>query len=101
VMAPVASLGVAGDPFAVAADPFAAQPPPPGVGAAVAPLQYQPPAAYAQGRQGMDQAFQAVREVDMGGVAGVPSGKPWLLPVVVGLVALLVGGAITLVVMMH
>jgi hypothetical protein len=50
----------------------------------------------------MDQAFQAVREVEMGGAAGVPSGKPgWLLPVVVGLVALVVGGAITLVVMMH
>jgi hypothetical protein len=49
----------------------------------------------------MDQAFQAVREVDMGDAAGMPASKPWLLPVVVGLVALLVGGAITLVVMMH
>jgi len=104
VMAPVAALGVAADPFAVAADPFAAQPPPPGARGGPAPLAYQPPAAYggyAQGRQGMDQAFQAVREVDMGGAAGMPASKPWLLPVVVGLVALLVGGAITLVVMMH
>ncbi len=34
--------------------------------------------------------------------AGVPSRKPgWLLPVVVGLLALVVGGAVTLVVMMH
>ena len=33
---------------------------------------------------------------------GVPAGKPgWLLPVVVGLLALVVGGAVTLVVMMH
>jgi serine/threonine-protein kinase len=34
--------------------------------------------------------------------AGMPAGKPgWLLPLVVGLLALLVGGAVTLVVMMH
>jgi hypothetical protein len=34
--------------------------------------------------------------------AGVPAAKPgWLLPVVVGLLALVVGGAVTLVVMMH
>jgi serine/threonine-protein kinase len=34
--------------------------------------------------------------------AGVPSAKPgWLLPVIVGLLALVVGGAVTLVVMMH
>jgi serine/threonine-protein kinase len=92
VMAPAAPLAVAADPFAVAADPFAG--PPPGM----AP----PPAYTAQaGRQGMDQAFQAVREAELVPV-GVPSGKPgWLLPVVVGLVALVVGGAITLVVMMH
>jgi hypothetical protein len=52
-------------------------------------------------RQGMDQAFQAIREDNLG-VPGVPSGKPgWLLPVIVGVVALVVGGAITLVVMMH
>ncbi len=32
---------------------------------------------------------------------GVPSGKPgWLLPLIVGVVALLLGGAVTLVVMM-
>jgi serine/threonine-protein kinase len=92
VMAPAAPLAVTADPFAVAADPFAA--PPPGMA---------PASAYAAqaGRQGMDQAFQAVREAEIVPV-GVPSGKPgWLLPVVVGLVALVVGGAITLVVMMH
>jgi serine/threonine protein kinase len=34
--------------------------------------------------------------------AGIPGAKPgWLLPVVVGLLALVVGGAVTLVVMMH
>jgi serine/threonine-protein kinase len=91
-MAPAAPLAVAADPFAVAADPFAA----PGPGAGGSP-QY----AAQAGRQGMDQAFQAVREAELAPV-GVPSGKPgWLLPVVVGLVALVVGGAITLVVMMH
>ena len=55
-----------------------------------------------QPRQGMDMAFQATREADMQYAAGVPSGKPgWLLPVVVGLLALVVGGAVTLAVMMH
>jgi serine/threonine protein kinase len=79
-------------PLAVAADPFAA--PPPGAGG-------MPGMTYDAGRQGMDQAFQAAREVDLAPV-GVPMGKPgWVLPVVVGLVALVVGGAITLVVMMH
>jgi tRNA A-37 threonylcarbamoyl transferase component Bud32 len=96
-MAPAAgALGVAADPFAVAADPFAA----PGQ-AAAPPPGYGPAPGYAAGRQGMDQAFQAVREDELGG-SGMPSGKPgWLLPVIVGLVALVVGGAITLVVMMH
>jgi serine/threonine-protein kinase len=85
-------------PVAVAADPFAA---PPGGGSmpsAVAPQQ----APYTQ-PQGMDQAFQAVREADLvpEGVPGMRRGKPgWVLPVVVGLLALLVGGAVTLVVMM-
>jgi tRNA A-37 threonylcarbamoyl transferase component Bud32 len=88
--APVAALGVAADPFAA---------PPPG-GAGGMALQQQggwgPPP-----QQGMDQAFQAVRE-DQYAPTGVPAGKPgWLLPVLVGLVALVVGGAITLVVMMH
>lgn len=85
----------------VAADPFAA--PPPGAGGG--PIHTQPipqqQAMQMQARQGMDQAFQATREADLQ-VAGVPSGKPgWLLPVVVGLLALVVGGAVTLAVMMH
>ena len=82
VMAPkVAALGVAADPFAAPAGGMAPQP--------------------QDARQGMDQAFQAAREVDYAG-AGIPAGKPgWLLPVLVGLVALVVGGAITLVVMMR
>jgi serine/threonine protein kinase len=70
-------------PLAVAADPFAS---PPG---------------QLQAQQGMDMAFGAVREDDLV-PHGVPSaGKPgWLLPLVVGLLALVVGGAVTLVVMM-
>jgi serine/threonine protein kinase len=72
-------------PLAEAADPFAA----PG-----------PWGAGAQPDQGMAQAFAAAREADL--VAqGVPAGKPgWLLPLIVGVLALLVGGAVTLVVMM-
>jgi tRNA A-37 threonylcarbamoyl transferase component Bud32 len=71
-------------PISVVADPFAA------------PLV---PAPYEAAR-GMDDAFGAIREADL--VAqGVPSAKPpWLLPVIVGLLALVLGGAITLVVMM-
>jgi hypothetical protein len=84
VMAPrVAALSVAADPFAA---------PPGGMGQA--PMAMQP-------NQGMDSAFQAVREVEYAG-SGIPTRKPgWLLPVIVGLVALVVGGAITLVVMMR
>ncbi|HEX8789342.1 MAG TPA: serine/threonine-protein kinase [Polyangiaceae bacterium] len=85
----------------VAADPFAAPPPGAGGGPVVTqPIPQQQQMQY-QGRQGMDQAFQATREAELQ-VAGVPSGKPgWLLPVVVGLLALVVGGAVTLAVMMH
>ena len=62
------------------------------------PQQY---AMQMQGQQGMDLAFQATREGELQ-VAGVPAGKPtWLLPVVVGLLALVVGGVVTLAVMMH
>ena len=76
---------------AVVADPFAA---PPTTG--TMPMASPPATA----RQGMDQAFQAVRENDLA-PAGVPSGKSgWMLPVIVGVIALLVGGAATLVVMM-
>ena len=83
-------------PLAVAADPFAA---PAGVGPTM-PMAAVPPAPV---RQQMDQAFAAVREEDLsGGVPGVPAGKPaWVLPLAVGVLALVVGGAITLVVMMR
>ncbi|MGH7436673.1 MAG: serine/threonine protein kinase, partial [Polyangiaceae bacterium] len=59
------------------------------------------------GNRAMDAAFGAVREADvvdgldgLPGVAGLPARKPgWVLPVVVGLLALVVGGAVTLVMM--
>jgi serine/threonine-protein kinase len=70
----------------VAADPFAA-----GGGAASPPMS---------GGRAMDAAFGAVREADLV-PDGLPGKKPgWLVPVLVGLVALVVGGAVTLVVMM-
>jgi hypothetical protein len=48
----------------------------------------------------MDQAFAATREADLQ-PQGVPGQKPpWLLPVIVGLIALVVGGTVTLLVMM-
>ncbi|MGO9835403.1 MAG: protein kinase domain-containing protein [Polyangiaceae bacterium] len=81
--AKVAPLGVAGDPFAA--------PQGQAFGSAPGP----------QAQQGMDAAFGAIREADFS-TYGVPSGKPgWLLPVIVGFLALVVGGAITLVVMMR
>jgi serine/threonine protein kinase len=85
---------------AVAADPFAAPP----AGGTMPSAAGAPPGPPLHGAQaGMDQAFQAVREAELApvGIAGLPSGKrAWLLPVVVGVLALLVGGAVTLVVMM-
>ena len=76
-------------PLAEVADPFAAP----------APGQWQGGAAMPP-EQGMAQAFAAVREADLA-PQGVPTGKPgWLLPLIVGVLALLVGGAVTLVVMM-
>jgi serine/threonine protein kinase len=75
--AKVAPLDVAADPFAMPGAPGAASP-----------------------DQGMAQAFAAVREAELA-PQGVPTGKPgWLLPLIVGVVALLLGGAVTLVVMM-
>jgi serine/threonine-protein kinase len=88
-------------PLGVAVDPFAA-PPPGGPGMPMGTQQIPPQhAMQRQGQQGMDMAFQATREAELQ-VAGVPAGKPsWLLPIVVGLLALVVGGAVTLAVMMH
>jgi tRNA A-37 threonylcarbamoyl transferase component Bud32 len=49
----------------------------------------------------MDAAFGAVREAEFQ-PSGLPAGKPgWLLPVIVGVLALVVGGAVTLVVLGH
>jgi serine/threonine-protein kinase len=77
-------------PFDVAADPFGAAPVP-----STLPMGKGPDV-----RQGFDQPF--TEGGDDLEAAGVPSAKPgWLLPVVVGLLALVVGGAVTLVVMMH
>jgi serine/threonine protein kinase len=78
-------------PVDVAADPFAA-PPPGGPGYGGAPM--------GDPNQAMAQAFGAIREAELA-PRGVPSGKPgWVLPVIVGVLALVVGGAVTLVVMM-
>jgi serine/threonine protein kinase len=50
--------------------------------------------------RGMDQAFAATREAELH-AQGVPASKPpWLLPVIVGLLALVLGGTVTLIVMM-
>jgi hypothetical protein len=51
----------------------------------------------------MEQAFAAVREDEFSqGVPGLPSAKPaWILPLAVGVLALVLGGAVTLVVMMR
>ncbi|HEX3772224.1 MAG TPA: serine/threonine-protein kinase [Polyangiaceae bacterium] len=86
--AKVAPLGVAGDPFAagnVVGDPFAA----PGAGAMpVGDLTTAP------------RTLGAPDSSDFR-PQGVPGGKPgWMLPVIVGVLALLVGGAVTLFVMM-
>jgi hypothetical protein len=76
----------------VAADPFAAPPV-----ASTLPM-VQPGADV---RQGFERPFPAGGEAEFD-LAGLPSAKPgWLLPVIVGLLALVVGGAVTLVVMMH
>jgi serine/threonine protein kinase len=88
VMAPaapkVAALGVAADPFAVLSLPTTT-------------LPMGGPAA----EKRMDEAFRAVRDDDAL-PAGVPLGKRgWILPVIVGVLALVVGGAVTLVLMMR
>jgi serine/threonine-protein kinase len=77
-------------PLDVAADPFGAAPVP----------STLPMGKGADARQGFDSPFAG--SADDLEAAGIPTAKPgWLLPVVVGLLALFVGGAVTLVVMMH
>ncbi len=85
-----------------AADPFAAKPPQdrtmqsPGN----APQGYGGGAA--QAGQNMDLAFQAARSAEYGmddAPAGVPQGRPpWIIPVVVGVVALFVGGGLAIII---
>ena len=83
-----------------AADPFAAPPPMQGGaggGHAAAPSR--------EAAMAMDQAFQATREAGIDevaqGVPGAGGGRPgWLLPLVIGVAALVVGGGVTLLVMM-
>jgi serine/threonine-protein kinase len=85
------AVEVAADPFAAPAsaqgggvDPFAA-PQIAGAGAVAAP-------------RAMEAAFQASREAEFEAEAGLPSSSrpPWLIPVAVGLVALILGGGIAL-----
>jgi serine/threonine-protein kinase len=80
------AVDVAADPFA-AKDPFAAGAPMTGGGAA----------SNAPAARGMDAAFQTSREAEYEATAGLPSARPaWLIPVAVGVAALLVGGGIAL-----
>jgi len=75
----VSALGVSADPFAA-----------PGAGSVEATAA----------ADDMARAFGAIRDADMG-TPGLPtSGKPWLVPLIVGVLALLVGGVVTLSVMM-
>ena len=89
---PVAALGVAADPFG--------EPPRPGATASMGPRG-----------DAMDQAFTAANDPADGASSDgdVPWGLPtafmdkpgWVLPLIVGVLALVVGGAVTLVVMMR
>jgi serine/threonine-protein kinase len=87
----VAALGVA-------ADPFAAGPVP-----STLPMSQEPGAATRQAMEdGARAAAMQEMEMEMGPAAGLPGAKSqWLLPLIVGVLALLLGGAVTLVVMMH
>jgi serine/threonine-protein kinase len=122
VMAAAGARGGRVAALAVAADPFAAPPQQAGGlagglwGAAGSPgavgpqdlAQYTPAQT---ARATMDDAFAAVREDAVRdavrdqwaqAAAGLPGAKPgWLLPLAVGVLALVVGGAVTLVVMMR
>jgi tRNA A-37 threonylcarbamoyl transferase component Bud32 len=104
---PPPRMEAAADPFA-APDPFAAKPtsgtaplgvphPGPGQGQAPGPPVYAGQQAMPQ-RQMSGQAMRQQDNVDMSQIAGMPSGRPpWLIAVVVGVAALLVGGGIAFV----
>ena len=97
----MASAPVAAKPLEAAADPFAAPPrggTAPMAAVAGAPGMNPHPGAARQ----MDQAFQAVRQAEYGAdddmPAGIPQGRPqWMIPVIVGVVALFVGGGLAIV----
>jgi len=77
-------------PIAAEADPFAS--PPAG-----------PSARSADAQQGLDQAFEASRRAQYESSSppmGVPRGRPWVLPVLVCVAALLLGGGLALVFVM-
>jgi serine/threonine-protein kinase len=87
-----------GRPLEAAADPFAA----PGLAPAAAVAAAMP--AGPQAAMAMDHAFSASRQAAFAPaeddfVMGVPKGRPtWVLPVIVGAVALLLGGILAVVV---
>jgi serine/threonine-protein kinase len=89
----VAPLDVAGDPFA--SPPAGAPAPAPGAAPAPGSGGSTSVAPTSAGRR-MDEAFGSVRESELG-VAGMPAARPaWVLPVAVGVVALALGGLVTL-----
>jgi serine/threonine-protein kinase len=83
----VAPLDVAVDPFAQPAGGAAAR-----AAGAGGPVSAPPGSAARR----MDEAFGAARESELA-AAGVPAGRPaWVLPVTVGVIALALGGLVTL-----
>jgi serine/threonine-protein kinase len=84
VMARAAAVETAADPFAVG-DPFAAP---------------APAGDSRQAAMNMDRAFAAARGNEDAIALGTPQRRGWLVPVLVGLAALLVGGAAAAAIMM-
>ena len=100
--APVQRLEAAADPFA-APDPFAAKPTS-ATAPMNAPIRVDPAAQTAlgappgYGTQSSLAGSSAHRNDDMGDIAGMPAARPqWLIAVVVGVAALVVGGGIAFV----
>lgn len=96
--------GPGSTPMAVEADPFAA-PRPAGSGGAAMGLAAAPGAgagSMATAASGMDQAFAATGldgSAPLSGPLVLPMGRPvWVIPVVVGVLALLLGGGLALVI---
>jgi tRNA A-37 threonylcarbamoyl transferase component Bud32/RNA polymerase subunit RPABC4/transcription elongation factor Spt4 len=87
---------MAADPFA-ASDPFAAAPT-----TGTVPMAARPGAGGSAAPRAMDAAFSAAREADYEQTFApiVPPRPPWLIPLIVGAAALLLGGVIALVVVL-